>query len=296
MFHIFILNEKSLRGRLYNCREDIKGICENNGLHYKTVTTRSVEELKYEVKQYAAHDNVVYYAVGGDGTFQVLVNAVDLENAVLQYLPYGSGNNAYLTFYNKSFDLKRDILSAETFKADLGQANGEYFITMFGLALDAKIGYNLARFKRFPIPGKAKYYMSILYTLLFQRKPVKIKLTAGGESKDITSSFISITNGATIGGQTPISPYSSAFDGKLNAVICDKVPLSDLLKLFSSIDSSGKHLNSPHVTQYLFEELSFENENDNKLMYEIDGEIRHASRIDIKACKDAITLKGIRKI
>jgi len=245
--------------------------------------------MRSKVQSCEAHSDAVYYAVGGDGTLQSLVNSVDLENTVIQYLPFGSGNNAYITYYNQPFDLKRDVLNDGLFKADLGQANGEYFITMFGLALDARVGSNMNKFRRWPMSGKAKYHASIFYTLLFDSMPVTVRMTVDGDAEDRVSSFISITNGPTTGGQTPISPFSSAFDGKLNALVMDEASFFKSVKLFSKV-KSGEHLNDPGVSQYLFEELVFESAE--PLMYEIDGEIHHANRIEINVCKDAITLRG----
>jgi diacylglycerol kinase family enzyme len=278
-----------LRGKLETCAGDIRQICDNNGLRHEIITTKSISDLREKVTRYAAHRDAVYYAAGGDGSFQALVNAVDLNSCTIQYLPFGSGNNAYRTFYNQAFDLKRDILSTGVFKADLGQANGEYVVTMFGLALDARIGANVGKFRKWPLSGKGKYYASILYTLLFQSKPVDVEMTVDGERREISSSFISITNGPTIGGQTPISPDSSAFDGKLNAVIADSLSFAQVLKLFSKINT-GEHLKDPHVSKYLFEELVFTS--GDTLTFEIDGEIRRGNRIEVKACKDIITLKG----
>jgi diacylglycerol kinase family enzyme len=289
MYHAFLLNENSLRDRLAACGGDIKAICEANGLDYALYTTKNLDDLRAAVEQCGARENAVYYAVGGDGTLQALVNAVDLGNSVIQYLPYGSGNNSYITFYNRPFDLKRDILSQNTFKADLGQVNGEYFVTMVGLALDAKIGANLERFRRFPISGKMKYYGSIFYSLFREGKPVNVKMTIDGVTDEKISSYISITNGPTIGGQTPMSPHSSAFDGKLNAVMAGDLSLFQMIKLFSKINK-GEHLSDPHVSQYLFETLVFESAD--KLTYEVDGEIRAADKVAINVCKDAATFKG----
>jgi diacylglycerol kinase (ATP) len=289
MFHAFFLNEKSLRGRIDQCGGDIRRVCAKHGLEYELFVTRSIADLQAKTEQCRAREEAVYYAVGGDGTFQALVNAVDLRHTTLQYLPYGSGNNAYRTFYNQPFDLERDILSADTFKADLGQANGEYFVTMLGLALDAKIGANLEKFRWLPLCGKAKYYVSIFYTLLFCAKPVIVRMTVDGAAAVQASSFISITNGPTTGGQTPVSPHSTAFDGKLNALVADALTLPQAVNLFAKINTGG-HLKDPRVVQYLFEELIFES--NKPLLYEIDGEIRHAERIEIKVCKDAVTLKG----
>ena len=290
--HLFFINKKSLRGRTDKCRADIERVCFDNSLLYEIVITESITDLKNKVEQCRAYTNAVYYAVGGDGTFQALVNAVDLDNAMLQYLPYGSGNNAYITFYDDAFDLERDIISTETFKADLGQANGEYFVTMFGLALDANIGNNLAKFKWLPFSGKVKYYASIIYTLLFNGKPVNVKMTVDGVAEEKASSFVSITNGPTTGGNTPISPHSSAFDGKLNALVADKLSFPQVVKLFSKINT-GEHLSDSRVSQYLFEKLIFESRD--KLLYEIDGEPRYANFIKINVCKDGITLKGKRR-
>ena len=289
LIHLFFVNKVSLGKKLDSCVGDIKGICESNGLQYKLFMTDSIADMQAMVQKSESYADAVFYAVGGDGTFQSLVNAVDLDKAVLQYLPFGSGNNAYITFYNQPFDLKRDILCKDTFKADLGQANGEYFITMFGLALDSAIGNNLSKFRWLPFTGKAKYYASIFYTLLFDASPISAHMTVDGEKKHIVSSFISITNGPTTGGQTPISPHSSAFDGKLNALIGEKLTLFKSLSLFSKV-KTGEHLNEPGLLQYLFEELLFESSE--PLRYEIDGEIHFANKIKINVCKNAITLKG----
>ncbi|MCL2807175.1 MAG: hypothetical protein FWD27_03285, partial [Coriobacteriia bacterium] len=216
--------------------------------------------------------------VGGDGTLQALINAVDLTSAVIQYLPYGSGNNAYRTFYNQPFDLRRDILSNNTFTADLGCANGEYFATMLGLALDSSIGNNLAKFKWLPLPGKTKYLASALFSLLFCNEPVRLKMTVNGRTEQLTTSFVSITNGPTIGGQTPMQPYASAFDGRLNALVAQRLTPTAALRLFSQV-KKGEHLHDPLVSHFEFEELLFESAEN--LMYEVDGEIRSASRIRV---------------
>ena len=293
MYHLFFLNKKSLRGRTDKCRDDIQHICVDNGLRYEIIITDNIFDLKDSVIKYESHKDAVYYAVGGDGTFQVLANLVNLENTIIQYLPYGSGNNAYITFYNQDFDLKRDILSTDTFKADLGRANGEYFVTMFGLALDSQTGNNLAKFKWLPLSGKGKYYASIIYTLLFNSKPVKVKMTVDGVAEEKASSYISVTNGQTVGGKTPISPLSCPFDGKLNLVMSSDIGRLRAIKMFSSVKITGEHLKDPCVSHYAFEELTFESVE--KLLYQIDGEIRHSSLINIIVCRDAITLKGKKR-
>lgn len=289
MIHLFFLNKNSLGNRYKKCHDDISNICNRSGLQYEVFATESISELTYKVALHKNQEDTVHYAVGGDGTFQALVNSLDLEKSVLQYLPFGSGNNAYVTFYNREFDLERDILSTGTFTADLGQANGKYFTTMFGLALDASVGHNLRRFKRLPLSGKGKYYASILYTFIFDSKPVSVRMNVDGFEKDRVSSFISITNGPTTGGQTPISPHSNAFDGKLNAIIGEEMTFLKSLKMFSKV-KTGEHLKEPGLMQLLFEKMTFES--DDTLMYEIDGEIHYANRIEINVCKDAITLKG----
>ena len=88
MYHLFFLNKRSLRGRTGQCAGDIKRICVDNGLRHEIIITSSIFDLKDSVMGFESHEDAVYYAVGGDGTFQVLANIVNLENAVLQYLPY----------------------------------------------------------------------------------------------------------------------------------------------------------------------------------------------------------------
>jgi diacylglycerol kinase family enzyme len=53
--------------------------------------TRSAEELADCARQHAARCDVLVVA-GGDGTFSLVTNAVDLSTAVLAFLPFGTGN------------------------------------------------------------------------------------------------------------------------------------------------------------------------------------------------------------
>jgi len=215
-----------------------------------------------------------------------------LTNATLQYLPFGSGNNAYQTFYDQEFDLKRDILSEGIITADLGIANDEYFTGMLGLGIDANIGNNLARFRSLKLSGAAKYHFSIFYTLMRDRMPVDVRMQFDQKSVEQASSMISITNGPTIGAKTPINPASNAFDGKLNAVVSEDLSLLKLLSLFTKIDN-GKHLDDPKVATYEFEKLLIRS--DEELLYQLDGEIRTAKTIDIAVCPRILTLKGKHK-
>jgi len=291
MFHVFILNEVSLRGQLKKITSAIKSVCENNKLKYRFLLTDNIENLKSELEKIKSMDNTVLYAVGGDGTLQTLVNNVDLSNTILQYLPYGTGNNAYNTFYQQKFDLEQDILSENIIEADLGIANGEYFTGMVGLGIDGKSGNNLAKFKKLGVPGKAKYYSAILYTILTDANPINVKMHFDGNTRIEKSSMISITNGPTIGGKTPINPKANAFDGKLNALIADDLSRLDFLRLMMKVDS-GAHLQDPRVSTIEFKKMLITSEEE--LLYQLDGEIRKTQQIDINVCPKILKMKGKR--
>jgi len=294
MVNIFVLNENSLKNKMYSCVENITDVCDRNDLPHIFLRTKSIEDLKKQIAPFNGSEEAVLYAVGGDGTLQALVNSVDLSTTTLQYLPYGSGNNAYRTFYGveQRFDLEKDILSENIIEADLGMANGEYFTCMLGLAIDARIGNNLSKFRNLKVSGKMKYYLSILYTLLREADPVTLKMIFDGMTIEQKSSFISITNGQTIGGQTPINPAANAFDGKLNAVVTEALSTMKLLGLFTKIDK-GTHLDDSSVVKtYEFEKLLIES--DGPLIHELDGEIRESSIIDVSVCPKVLKLKGKR--
>lgn len=293
MLNVFILNKNTLKSDNNKICENISKICIDNGLNFKILMTESIEELRNKIS-YLKEKNlndVVFYAVGGDGTFQSLVNEVDLTKTILQYLPFGTGNNSYRTFYNQVFDLKNDILSQQLFSADLGKANEEYFVSMAGLGLDAKVGKNVEKFRKCLMPGKVKYYFSILNTLMTERDPVKLKLSIDGNRMDNYFSLISIANGPTIGGRTPMAPDATAFDGKLNAIITNNLQLHQMITLFSKIDEKGSHLKNENlVKEYLFENMNLESQD--ALLYELDGEIRYNKKVEISVCPKIMTLKG----
>ena len=276
MIHVFILNRNILKDKLYDCEANISEICRNNGLMYEICVTASIEALKSRIRSYDCYNNVVFYAVGGDGTLNSLINTVDLKKRTLQYLPYGTDNSSYRTLYNQKFDLKKDILSDNIITADIGKANDEYFFGMLGLGLDAKIDKNMEKFRGVPLPKALKYYTSVFYTLYNDSKPVNMKLTLGTNSVSKDYSLVRITNG---------------FDEKLDIVTVDDIKVLKIPKLFKN-NKNDNYLKDSNVKEYVFEKILIEGDID--LLYEIDGEIKSSSKIEVSVLPKVLKLKGKR--
>ena len=294
MKHIFIVNKKSLGNRMVSCMRAINNICGSNKLTYDIWITESIEELKAYItqhsKKYYTGDSV-FYAVGGDGTFNCLVNTVNLSNHIVQYLPFGTGNNAYKAFYDQEFNLKDDILSDNIVKADLGHVNDEYFTVMCGLGLDPKIGRNVGKFRNFPFPGKMKYQLATVGSLIFENKPIDVKLEYDEKTIQKIFTMINIVNGPTIGGNVSVAPTANPYNGKLHGVLTSEISSLYLLKLFLEL-AKGKQITDPNIEEITFEKIKITGKE--PLLYEIDGEIRTANELDIKVCPKVLKLKGKR--
>ena len=108
-------------------------------------------------------EEVRLYACGGDGTLNEVVNgAAGFANAAVTHFPGGSGNDAIKIFSEPAAftDLDR-LLDAEEARLDLIRCNGMYALNILSIGLDARIGTDIARYKRLPfVTGKGAYILS----------------------------------------------------------------------------------------------------------------------------------------
>ena len=171
MKHIFIINPAAGKyDHSQQFRKQIEEACGARGLAYEICVSQKPGDCR-DIARKAAEsgEEVRLYACGGDGTLNEVVNGVvGFPNAAITHFPGGSGNDAIKIFSETEpfFQLER-LLDADEAHFDLIRCNDTYSINILSIGFDARVGTDIARFKRLPlVTGKGAYVLSILANMV----------------------------------------------------------------------------------------------------------------------------------
>ena len=210
MKHIFIVNPAAGKSdRTAEYREMIDAAFAPRGLSYELLVSNAPGECRTLARQAAqSGEEVRLYACGGDGTLNEVVNGVvGYDNAAVTHFPGGSGNDTIKIFDDPAaFTSIERLLDAEEARFDLIRCNGSYALNVLSIGFDARVGTDIARFKRLPlVSGKGAYILSIFSNMLHGLTADYTVTLDSGEvfSGRKTMICVCATGGSTAAASTP---------------------------------------------------------------------------------------------
>jgi len=191
----------------------------------------------------AAHDarSKVVIACGGDGTLNEVVQSLAGSSTALSVIPAGTAN----VWANES-GFPRDpvkaalaIQTAEVVPADLGVANGRYFLLMGSLGFDALVAATVN-------PKLKKRVGAIAYAVqaaaeVRKLKRLKLDLRMDGRHTELEAMMVVIGNTRLYGGVLEITRNAIADDGFLDVCALDAEGVVDALRILYRV-RRGKHV------------------------------------------------------
>jgi len=234
---IFILNP--MAGR-HDLTEELTRTIEREagrrGLDYRIERTGypgHAEELAARLSREYAPRICRFYACGGDGTLNEVVNgAAEQENAELAVYPCGTGNDFVKLFDDpeKLLDLGA-LMDAPARDFDLMCLNDRYSINICGTGVDARVADWVTRNKhRVPFGGKLVYDLSLVVNF-FGRLNRYFEVEIDGERLDGEYAILLAANGRYYGGGYFPVPEAEPDDGMLDFLLIRKVSHLTVLKL-----------------------------------------------------------------
>ena len=168
---------------------------------------------------------------GGDGTINEAVQSLAKTNTALGIIALGSGNGLARELGCPLGPLEERVAAVKDFKVrtyDLGLAEGEYFINLAGLGIEADIA---GKFDNLGAEGKrGKWpYFKIGAESLFTYKSPLIKVKADGKDYEFKNLSLVFANGRQYGSGFFIAPKASFDDGFLDMTIIKKANIFKLL-------------------------------------------------------------------
>lgn len=293
MEHIFIVNPKSGKK---DSTTDIKEYLENNcnNIKYTIYNTTGVGDAIRYVKERCENksESLRFYACGGDGTLNEVVNGMYGYNDVsVSVYPCGTGNDFVKVFgkENKFTDIK-NIIDGEEQDIDLLEVNGRLCVNICNLGFDAAVSYNMNKFKKWPlVSGKMAYNLGLVYSLIFKMKQ-KCKVYID-EKLEFEGNLLltAAGNGFCCGGGYYCLPRANVFDGIIDTVIVKTMSRFKFVKMVGNY-KSGEYVNMPKYDSvckyYKCHSIKLESEKD--IVCGLDGECERTKEVNIRVIPKAV--------
>ena len=230
MKHIFIINPAAGKyDRTEEYTEKIEAVCRPRGLDYEICRSNAPGDCRRIAHEAAAAgEEVRLYACGGDGTLNEVINgAVGFDNAAVTHFPGGSGNDMIKMFSETApfFDLER-LLDCDEAQFDLIRCNETHSVNILSMGLDARIGMEMARYKKLPLlSGHGAYLASTLVNLIKGISQHFVITLDDGTRLDDKFTLICACNGRWYGGGFNPVPDAEPDDGLLEVLVVKKVSI-----------------------------------------------------------------------
>ena len=288
MKHLFIINPAAgSRDRTKEYKKAIAEACQ--GLDYEIAVSQAPGQCRRLARQAAqTGEEVRIYACGGDGTLnEVASGAAGFPNAAVTAFSGGSGNDFVRLFGDpKAFsDLSR-LLDAESTTFDLIACNDDLALNICSVGLDARIGTDVARYKRLPfLHGFNAYAVSTLVNL-FRGISEHYIVEINGEHIDEEQTFVCVCNGRYYGGGFNPVPEADPADGKLDVLLVKKVSLLQVPGIIGKY-KNGRYRELPEFIRH-FRTDRVRVICDRPSAVNLDGELRIAEDIGISVAREKV--------
>lgn len=290
MTHLFIINPAAgSRDRTKEYSVAIHDICTARNLDYRIEVSGAPGEC-CRIAREAAESGEEYriYACGGDGTLnEVVSGAAGFDNVSVSVFSGGSGNDFVKLFSDPKafFDLER-LLDAEEAEFDLIQCNDDISLNICSVGLDARIGTDVANYKRIPLlSGFRAYAVSTLVNVcrgIAEHYVVEVN----GEVIDGEQTLICACNGRYYGGGFNPVPEADPQDGLLDVLLIKKVSRLQVAQVIGKY-KAGRYAELPNLVRHI-KTNRVVIRCDGPTAINLDGELRVSDTVNIRVSEKKI--------
>ena len=290
MKHLFIINPAAgSRNQTEIYRKKIAEVCEKQNIEYSIEVSGAPGHCR-KIANRAAKTGEEYriYSCGGDGTLNEIVSGVaGYGNVAVTMFAGGSGNDFARVFSEPDAfrDLER-LLDAEETSFDLIRCNEDYSLNICSVGFDARIGTDVANYKRIPLLSGFRAYAASAVVNTIRGVSEHYIVEVDGERIDEQFTLICVCNGRFYGGGFNPVPEADPADGKLEVLLVKKVSRLGVARLIGMY-KAGRYAELPSlIRRYQTNQIKIIC--DGQTPVNLDGELRMAKEVDIRLAEEKV--------
>ena len=294
MRHYFIINPAA--GKDHTAQEltsKIASAANATDIVFRVYETKCTgDATRYVSEKCAKHpeETLRFYACGGDGTLNEVVNAAaTFPNAEVAVVPVGTGNDFVKKFTNKKhfMNMKRQILG-KTMNIDLIKFNGRYCVNVLNIGFDCSVVQKMEQFRRSKLVPNKMAYVAGIVSALAREYGEHFRLYIDGEKLEAEEFLLAaFGKGSFYGGGFKALPLSILNDGYIDACVATKISRMSFITCVSKY-IAGEHLDLGFITYKKCRSVRLES--DEPIGVCADGEVTMETVVDIEVVPGALTI------
>lgn len=269
----------------------------NNGYEVHAFRTINYGDIDIHFKSMEKDYYDVIIACGGDGTVNLVINAMLKYgiDANLGIIPSGTAND-FATFLNIPKEPKEAaeiIAEGNKIPIDIGFTEGKYFVNVMAIGSFASVSQSVDKTLKHSI-GKLAYYAKGIENLP-NFKPVKLRITNSNSVIEGNFYLATILNSSSAGGFDKLAPYADVSDGCFDFVGFCGDRVVEVAKPFINV-LRGEHIHAEKNVVYFKDDYikieAIDEEEKNKLAEttDVDGEVGPKLPVEVTVVKNKINL------
>ncbi len=232
-----------------------------------------------------------------------MVNGVaGYDNVAVTVFSGGSGNDFARMFSDPTAfkDLEK-LLDAEEVTFDLIKCNDDYSLNICSVGLDARIGHDVANYKRLPLLSGFRAYAVSTVVNVIKGIHEHYVVEIDGQQIDSRFTLICACNGKFYGGGFCPVPTANPTDGKLDILLIKDVSRLKVAQVVGAY-KNGKYADFPDLIRYYSSDrVKITCDKDTGI--NLDGEKREATVIEMGIAQEklrffypkGVTIPGIKQ-
>ena len=289
---ILLVNPAAGSGKAIRAVPRLREFAARSRWQLMIVVTSSAGDLGTKAKEAAARGCKQILVLGGDGTFQILLNALfGFPELTLGIVPAGGGNDLA-----SAIGLPSDPLAAlrllengssrhlDAVRVTFADGSSKFYCGGGGVGLDAEASrFATTTFQFFP--GRSRYLFSAIRAL-WRFQPISVHAvfdTATEFKKDLL--LLSVLNTPSYGAGLRLAPLAQPDDGVLDLICLQDLSFWEILKALPALAWKGE-INTPRIRRHRVTHLRIETQIPRN--FHGDGEILGLTPLDIEIVPDAV--------
>ncbi len=240
-----IVNPAAGGGRALRAEARVAKLLRMRGHAADFTRSKSSEDLREQAERGAREGYRYVVALGGDGAFHHLVEALHGTEAVAGFFPAGNGNDiaADLGIPADPLDAAEAFLKSapraiDLIRAQFGDGPTAHYIGAGGMGLDAEAAH-LANTKFKRLPGVTRYLVGALWEF-FHGGSIGLHAEIDGVAWDGRALFVAVANSTRYGSGIRIAPEAKMDDGWIDVALVQEVRLIQARGSYSDCFDFGR--------------------------------------------------------